>query len=436
MNLFLESKKLSSFFKYVTLVSIVVLPQLVLAADSNMLSLQIEEVKRERETLLEEQRRLQAELEKVNAESRTLGTAVKSLDTARKKLAADIKVTQSKIAVTDLNIKQLTNSVTTAERRIGAHQKAIGSAIVVLFQYDLRPLLLDLLASASFSDVWRDRTQIEGLSAKLDNEVKNLQETKIALNVEKERKERTKQEILSLQNQLSGQKKVVEENKLAKERLLAETESKEALYQEMLRENLERQRQSEEDLFKLESELGITLDPTLIPNTRPGILSWPLDKVYITQRFGRTAGSARLYASGSHNGADFRAAQGTRIFAMLDGVVEGTGNTDEQKGCYSYGRWILLRHPNGLSSIYAHLSGSLVQKGQSVKTGEVIGYSGGTPRVFGSGYSTGPHLHIGLFASQGVAIRQFITSKNCKQVYIPIADIKAYLDPLAYLPSI
>lgn len=424
-------------WKIFVVLAIVALTPLVLeAADPNALSAEIEAVRRERGALVEEQRRLQAELLKVNLESRTLGSAVKSLDTIKKKLAADIRVTQSKIASTDLNIRQLENSVTTAERRISAHQKAIKTAIQTLSRYDSRPLLLDILATASFSDVWHDRTELEDLSTELDKEVKNLRETKVALTQEKERKEQAKEEILSLRNELNGQKVVVEESKKAKERLLAETKNKEALYQQLLAENLRRQKEFEEDLFRLESELNITLNPDLIPTQRMGLLSWPLGNIYITQRFGRTAGAARLYASGSHNGVDFRATHGTPVLAMLGGVVEGTGNTDEQRGCGSYGRWILIKHENGLSSVYAHLSGSIVTTGQEIKTGQVIGYSGGSPGVFGSGYSTGPHLHAGLFASQGVSIRQFVESRGCKQVFVPIADVKAYLDPLAYLPSI
>ena len=229
---------------------------------------------------------------------------------------------------------------------------------------------------------------------------------------------------------------VVEESQKAKEKLLAETKSKEVTYQQMLAENLAKQKESEADLFRLESEIKFIFDPKSVPSPRPNILSWPLDTVFITQKFGKTVGASRLYASGSHNGLDFRASQGTRVLAMLSGTVEGTGNTDEQKGCYSYGRWVLIKHGNGLSSIYGHLSSSLVQKGQSIKTGEIIGYSGGTPRVFGSGYSTGPHLHIGLFASAGVSVQQFVTSKACQKVFVPIASVDAYLDPLAYLPSL
>lgn len=413
------------------------LPSAILAVTSAELNREIEEVRREREALVEEQEKLQAELDKINLEAQSLGTAVKSLDTTRKKLAQDIKVTQSKINSTDLSIKQLENSMSTAEYRIVTHRQAIGNVLQVLFHYDERPLLLDFLASASFSDVWRDRVQLEELNLDLKDEVDDLRETKVILSKEKIEKEKAKKKIVSLQSELNGQKKVVEQNKSAKERLLAETKSKEAEYERLIRENIARQKETEADQYRLEQELRIVLDPSLFPDAKHGLLSWPLEKVYITGRFGRSDCSIYAGPDCFHNGTDFRASMGTPILSMGSGTVEGTGNTDEQKGCYSYGRWILVRHNNGLSSVYSHLSGSLVQKGQEVSAGQVIGYSGGIPGVYGSGYSKGPHLHVGLLASQGVEVRQFTTSTGCKKVSVPIAKGRdAYLDPLAYLPAI
>jgi murein DD-endopeptidase MepM/ murein hydrolase activator NlpD len=122
--------------------------------------------------------------------------------------------------------------------------------------------------------------------------------------------------------------------------------------------------------------------------------------------------------------------------APRGGVVKAMGNTDDQKGCYSYGRWILIEHDNGLSSIYGHLSAAIVSEGQIVTTGQVIGYSGGAPGAYGSGYSTGPHLHFGLFATAGVQVSRYTSSINCKGVSIPIANPQDYLDPLAYLPKL
>lgn len=421
-------------------------PQMVSSANPAELERQIEQVRRERETLIEEQRKLQAELEAINREAQTLGTAVKSLDAAKKKLEADINVTQSRIKSTDLVISSLENNIGDKERKITVHRKAIAETINALRDYDSRPMILDLLSSASFADIWGDRGRLESLSDRLEGEIKDLRQTREDLNREKSEREKVREEQLSLRDQLGGQKTIVEENQKAKESLLAETKNRESEYQKLLNENLANQRQFEEDLYQLQSQLRITLDPSLIPEPRPGLLSWPLDNVFVTQKFGDTAfARTGAYNGRGHNGVDFRAAMGTPVKTMLSGVIEGQGNTDEMNAelrrqgkpiCGSYGRWILVKHNNGLSSVYVHLSASIVRIGQTVKTGEIIGYSGGQPGVNGSGYSTGPHLHVGLFASQGVEIRQFTTSINCKHTFVPIADLKAYLDPLSYLPAL
>ena len=168
----------------------------------------------------------------------------------------------------------------------------------------------------------------------------------------------------------------------------------------------------------------------MIPKTGSGVLIWPLDNVYITQYFGNTSfatANPQVYNGRGHTGIDFRASIGTPVRSSLSGVVQGTGNTDAIRGCYSYGKWIMIKHPNGLSTLYAHLSLQNVIIGQEVKTGQVIGYSGNT------GYSTGPHLHFGVYATQGVKIQTFSTSVNCRGAVIPVADYKAYLNPLSFL---
>ena len=419
----------------ILLIFLVLTPSFLEAASPSELEQQIEQVRREREVLLEEQRKLQAELEATNRESQTLGAAVKSLDATKKKLVADINVTKSKITSTNLTIQSLENTMGEKERQVLTHEKAIALALQTLSQYDSRSLVFDFLASAQFSDIWRDRSQLENLGTRLVDEIDALRETRKILNQEKKQKEKVKKEQLGLQGQLSGQRAVVEENQKAKEKLLAETKNKEGEYQKLLAENLAGQKEFEEDLFRLESELNIALDLSLIPEPRKGILSWPLENIYITSPFG-------MRSTGFHGGGDFRASVGTPVTAIASGVVEGTANSDDQKGCYSFGRWIFIRHSNGLSSVYAHLSVSLVRAGQTVKKGEIIGYSGGYPRAYGSGNSRGPHLHLGLFASQGIEIRSFTSQKykdtgsGCHNILIPISDIKAYLNPLAYLPAL
>ena len=175
--------------------------------------------------------------------------------------------------------------------------------------------------------------------------------------------------------------------------------------------------------------MKLAIDPKSIPPAGSGILAWPRDKIIETQYLGNTefAMKTNAYNGKGHNGVDFQASPGTRVKAALDGIVMGTGDTDKVCKGASFGRWVLVRHNNGLSTLYAHLSLIKAYEGQKVMTGDVIGYSGNT------GYSTGPHLHFTVYATQGVQImdRQ---SAVCGGIYhMPIADLRAYLNPMLYL---
>ncbi|HRO34157.1 MAG TPA: M23 family metallopeptidase [Brevundimonas sp.] len=85
----------------------------------------------------------------------------------------------------------------------------------------------------------------------------------------------------------------------------------------------------------------------------------------------------------AHAGVDIAAPMGTGVFATAEGVVLRTGHDPA-----GYGRFIEMRHPNGMTSLYGHLSRIDVHTGQTVVPGARIGLVGST------GYSTGPHLHF------------------------------------------
>ncbi|MDA3953056.1 MAG: M23 family metallopeptidase [Bacteroidales bacterium] len=87
-----------------------------------------------------------------------------------------------------------------------------------------------------------------------------------------------------------------------------------------------------------------------------------------------------------HYGMDFTAQTGTEIYVTGDGVVEVVDNS-----LRGYGKRIVVNHGFGYKTLYAHLNGFNVRKGQKVKRGEVIGFVGS------SGTSTAPHLHYEVF---------------------------------------
>jgi murein DD-endopeptidase MepM/ murein hydrolase activator NlpD len=391
---------------------------------------------KEKEALDAEKARLEAQIQETNKQAQSLQGTVNALDATGKKLQNDLKVTENRIGGTELSIQKITIELGTKERQIEQNKEAIGETIKTLYQNSETSLIESLMKYKNISELWDSLEAIRRFQTVVKNRTNELADLRVELEGKKNEDEQAKKSLLGFKSQLASQKEIVEENKQAKAILLTETKNQEAEYKKQLADNLERGRQFQLELFKFESQLQAHIDKTKLPTQKPGVLAWPLDSVFVTQPFGKTSDSGRLYVSGTHNGVDFRASVGTPIKSVGAGVVDGIGNTDDQRGCYSYGRWILIKHSNGLSSMYAHLSGINVSRGQTVASGDIIGYSGGQPGMPGSGYSTGPHLHLGLFASEGVTVQKYTSSNFCKEVSIPMAGLNAYLDPLAYLPPV
>lgn len=92
------------------------------------------------------------------------------------------------------------------------------------------------------------------------------------------------------------------------------------------------------------------------------------------QRWGRT-----------HEGIDFGADVGTPVYAADTGKVTSSGYLA------GFGLCVEIDHGEGVTTLYAHLSESFVEVGEKVEQGDVIAKSGNT------GYSTGPHLHFGIY---------------------------------------
>ena len=397
---------------------------------------QIEAKQKEKAALEAQNLLLQKQIEETSKQANTLQNTVKSLDTTQKKLQNDLKVTETKISSTALTIQKLSLEISDTQKKIEQRKSAIAEIMRSLQDTENGTTLEAFLKYNKVSELWDNVETLKRFQEALRQNSIELGNLKKEYDDKKNENVEKKQQLTGLKEELSDKKTIVEQNKNAKTALLVQTKSKETLYKEQLAKNIELGKKFEQELFDFENQLKIAIDPSKLPSQRIGVLSWPLDSITITQRFGKTVDSKRLYVSGTHNGVDFKASVGTPVKAVLGGIVKGTGNTDDQAGCYSYGRWVLIEHPNGLSSLYAHLSQSRVSQGQSISTGEVLGYSGGQPGVFGSGYSTGPHLHLGLYASQGVEVKQYTQSLFCKKVFIPVASANAYLDPLAYLPAL
>lgn len=104
----------------------------------------------------------------------------------------------------------------------------------------------------------------------------------------------------------------------------------------------------------------------------------PIKGNYVTSHYGYRPQFGR-----SHKGVDLRSAIGDTVYSAFSGRVRLT--RFERGG---YGFYVIVRHENGLETVYGHLSRFLVKPDQYVKAGQPIALSGNTGR------STGPHLHF------------------------------------------
>lgn len=119
-------------------------------------------------------------------------------------------------------------------------------------------------------------------------------------------------------------------------------------------------------------ERGTKIPPTYVKPIYGGRIS-----SYFGYRNAPTAGATTY-----HRGIDWATPTGTSVMASCGGTVVQAGWSG------SYGYMVLIQHPGGMQTRYAHLSRINVSVGQTVSQGEVIARSGNTGR------STGPHLHF------------------------------------------
>ena len=370
----------------------------------------------------------QNQIETVGKETRTLQNAIKSIDLEQKKFLAEIRVTESKTTAITLRIEELTQEIGGKELRIEGNREAIAQSLRSIDEAERETLVEMVLSHRAFSSFWEQLDALGRFQESVRLDLADTKEVKSLLESRRAETEKNRKALLALKVELSDQTQLLAQNKKAKNSLLTSTKNREVEYKRILDQKVALRNAFEQELLAFESELRFQIDPTSLPKTGSGVLKWPLDAVKITQHFGDTEfARSGAYNGRGHNGIDLRATTGTAIRASLSGTIKGAGNTDSVCPGASYGKWVLIEHSNGLSTLYSHLSLIKVVHGQSVGTGEVIGYSGET------GYATGPHLHFTVYATQGVRVMQR-KSAVCGGTYtMPIADLKAYLDPLKYL---
>ena len=427
----------SSLFKTLATLSLIILlglssPFSATAQTADELKGNLDSLSLQIKALDDEIKAYNTKINQTQGEAKTLKQALNKLEVRRIGLSKDIARTKLRINQAEQNINFTQGKIQSAESVLVKTKSSLAQSLRSLVYNDQSlPYFVSALAKGAVISDALDVTKRGGeLTNAINEKTRTIVDVKTTLSIQKASFEEHKNVLVTLNKNLTGQKQLADQTSKDKNNLLSETKSKENVFQQLLAERKKRKEQLAIEMSDIEAKLQTIVDVSKIPKFGKGILKYPLDNPIITQYFGNTPFSSKnpqVYNGSGHNGLDFGTKVGTPILSAGSGVVLGTGDTDTACNGVSYGKWILIRHTNGLTSLYAHLSVIQVNTGDQVRSRQQVGLSGNT------GYSTGPHLHFTVYASDAVQITNYVSKVCGTNMRMPIAPRPGYLNPLSYL---
>lgn len=419
-------------FSLSIIIILLALPLFVHAETADELQANINSLSSKIQALDKEIAEFNKKINQTQGEAKTLKQALANLELRRATLTKEINLSKLRITETEGKISVTQGKIAVTETTLQKNKRALSEALrsLVTEEQALPPLITALSPGSHLSDTLDAAKRGGDVSNAINEKVQALADTKTTLATQKATFESSKEKLVNLNNTLNDQKQLVDVTVKDKNNLLLQTKNKETEYQKLLSDKKTKKESLEAEMSDVESRLKVIVDITKLPKYGKGVLKYPLSNPVITQYFGNTAFASGKYNGAGHNGIDFGAKIGTPILSADAGTVIGTGNTDSACRGVSYGKWILVRHTNGLTTLYGHLSVVQAVIGQTVARGEKIALSGNT------GYATGPHLHFTVYASDAVHVTSptEYKSKVCGTYLImPISPKDGYLNPLPYL---
>jgi len=360
------------------------------------------------------QAQLQAKSNELDAINQQLDAAKKNINSTeqeRTTLQQQVKTIQANINTLNLGIKA--DTLTTQQLQLQIQQLGLDlgdiSASTDLKQQAIQSTLKELqkndatngnlfavfLRSGTLADGVLEVQTIHNLQNQLAYDIDNLKTLNDQYNKTIKESSAKKDSITAEQTDLQNKALIANDQKTEQQNLLKVTQGKENVFQQQYTALQKQAYQIENEIESIDAVLRTKINPSALPTAMPGVLEIPIQgdtEADITQGYGATAFATKNYAGKWHNGIDLRAPIGTPVLAAESGVVAAAGNQDAYCPRGAYGKFVVINHNNNLTTLYGHFSRLLVQKGDTVTRGQVIGYSGQT------GFATGPHLHFTVYA--------------------------------------
>lgn len=336
----------------------------------------------------------------------TLQNEILLLDNRIREKELGVLRAKAEIEVLGIEIRDLESFIASQESRIAKERSLIAEFLRRVNQADEVTAMDVFLTNPSLSSFFDRVEELKRLERDLGDSVDKLKDVKDSLEQTKKARDERRSAVLVQQETLKKEQLVLEAERNFKTSLIAETQQSQEEFERILYELRQQQQSTSDDIAALEEKLKDTLNSVDEALARGDILlNWPVDPSRgITAVFHDPDYPFRQLFE--HPGTDVRAPVGTPVKAAAGGYVAW------RKTGRMYGNYVMVVHPGGIATVYAHLSKFIAKPDTYIERGDVIGLSGGMPGAAGAGLSTGPHVHF-----------------EVRQGGIPV-------DPMNFLPSV
>lgn len=367
---------------------------------SATLSVKISEQERLREELRTKSKTLRQNLDSAKKNVTQEAEKKNELDKQIKEMQEKIDASNEYINDLSKKIEELKKHIQEIEEDIEIKTELLKEALVSIYKAGDASAIDIILGSKDFSDFLDKADIIKSVSdtvkmlidalneqsALLQTEKKSIEDIKQKQEEERAKLEKSREELQRLFEESEKLLAQYQESEKKAKREIDENDAEiKAINKQIERYYEEQRRKEEEARRRNQQSRNVSYSSPVINN---GAFLWPVPGFHrISSDFYDCVNRSRMHgaidiAGGGIYGANIVSSGDGKVI-LLNKSVDSRG-----QGGGGYGKYVVIDHGNGKSTLYGHMSGVAVSVGQRVSKGQVIGQVGNT------GFSTGPHLHF------------------------------------------
>lgn len=322
---------------------------------------------------------IKSNIKDITESSAEVTALLNNLDGEINIVTANIKDAESQISTLSVQITQKQTQITAKENEINLRESELEDLLNLTFKLS-QISTVDLLYEGNDPSVVQQRiSYISYISTYSNTLMEQAESDRKTLQQQKNELQKNKNDLTTYLNQKMEEQNILAQEVSIKTSLSKSLSEKKTYY-------LYKKSEIEDEINKEKALIAKLIEEAQKSQlVLKGGLIWPA-KGEITSPFGWRINP--LWGGKEfHEGIDIAVSTGTKVVAAAAGEVTYAA------WMTGYGNLIILSHGSGVSTVYAHLKSFVVKKGEMVQQGQLIAYSDNT------GWSTGPHLHFGVYVN-------------------------------------